>query len=174
MAIVITVEDGSNVPNANSYLSIEDARTFAANRGIVLPADDDEVAVMIIKAMDYVESFGCEYQGKPTYPTQALTWPRTGAIINCAEFPGDQIPSDLKAALAQSIIAVNSGINLFPNIVPQDYVTEETVGPITTKYADPTKVGLGNMSPILTAVNAALSKLFAPCGQGFALRTIRV
>lgn len=174
MAIVITVEDGSNVPNANSYLSIASARVFAANRGVTLSANDDEVAVQIIKAMDYIESFGCEYQGRPTYETQALTWPRTGAIINCVEFPADQIPNDLKSALAQAIIAVNAGIELFPNIVPQDYVTEETVGPITTKYADPTKVGLGNMSPILTAVQASLNKLFAPCGQGFALKTIRV
>jgi hypothetical protein len=176
VAIEIIVETGANVPNANSYVSVDDARTYAANRGVVLPADDDAVAAMLIQASDYLEAKSCEYQGVPTYtdPAQSLAWPRTGAIIGCTEFPSDQIPKQLIAAQVQLAMAVNAGIALFPNVTPQDYVTEETVGPITTKYADPSKIGVGDMSPQLTAVDALLANLFASCDSGFTLRTIRV
>lgn len=176
MAIVITVEDGSNVANANSYVSVADARTYAANRGVTLPVDNDAVAAMLIQASDYLETKACDYQGVPTYidPPQSLAWPRTGVVINCTDFPSNAIPRQLIAAQCQLVFAIQAGVALFPNITPADYVTEETVGPITTKYADPTKIGLGNMSPILSAVDALLANLFAPCGAGFVLSTRRV
>lgn len=176
MAIVIIVEDGSNVANANAYVDVAGVRAYAANRGVTLPADNDAVAAMIIQGSDYLEAKACDYQGVPTYtdPAQSMSWPRTGAVINCVTFPPDAIPRQLIAAQCQLVIAVNAGVALFPNIVPADYVTEETVGPITTKYADPTKIGLGNMSPILSAVEALLANLFAPCGSGFVLSTRRV
>ena len=50
MAITITVEDGSNVANANSFVTIAEARSYAVERGVTLSATDDDVAVQIIKA----------------------------------------------------------------------------------------------------------------------------
>jgi hypothetical protein len=176
MPITIIVEDGSNVPDANSYVDVADAIAYAANRGITLPPGD-ETAAMLMQAMDYIETKACDFQGKPTYtdPAQSLAWPRTGVILNCVAFPPDKIPKNLIAAQVQLAIAVNAGIPIMPNATPQDYVVEETVGPITTKYADPSKIGIGMLSPILTAVDALLSNLFATCEtSAISLRTVRV
>ncbi|WBF76993.1 hypothetical protein PSV3_00292 [Septimatrevirus PSV34] len=52
MAITIVVEDGSGVTNANSYVSVADARIYASNRGVELPLDDDELAAMLIRSTD--------------------------------------------------------------------------------------------------------------------------
>ena len=172
MAITITVEDGSGVAGANSYVSVADARTYAANRGIALPADDDELAAMLIQASDYLEAQECRYQGDRTSSTQALAWPRTGVVLNGDDFPTNVIPQSLIGAQVQLAIAINAGFDLQPNISPQDYVTREKVGPIETEYADPVAVGI---MPTFTAVNALLAPLFGECAANkFALRTLRV
>lgn len=172
MAITIVVEDGSGVANANSYVSVADARVYAANRGTELPLDDNEVAAMLIRATDYLEAQECRYQGKRTSPTQALAWPRTGVFLNCDEVPSNVIPKSLIAAQTQLAMAINAGFDLQPNISPQDYVTREKVGPIETEYADPVAVGI---MPTFTAANALLAPLFGECASNkFALRTIRV
>lgn len=172
MTIAIVVENGTGVTNANSCVSIADARTYATDRGIKFPADDDEVAAMLIRAMDYLEAQECRFQGKRTSPTQALAWPRIGVTLNCDEVPPNVIPKLLIAAQVQLAMATNAGFDLQPNISPQDYVTREKVGPIETKYADPVSVGI---MPTFTAVNALLAPLFGECAATkFAIRTIRV
>ncbi|URA06799.1 virion protein [Xanthomonas phage Langgrundblatt1] len=173
MAIVITVEDGTGVANANSYVSVADVKAYAEQRGVSLPSTDDEIAAMIIKATDYLESFACKYQGRKTDCAQSLQWPRTGVVMCCEDFPSNQIPKQLKSAQASAVLIQNEGLVLQPNVTAQDYVIEETVGPITTKYANPIQAGI---SATFTALESLLEPLFfASCGQvGFALRTVRV
>lgn len=172
MAITIVVEDGTGVANANSYVSVEDAREYAANRGTELPSDDDELAAMLIRASDYLEAQACRFQGRRTSSAQALEWPRTGVVIHCDAVPPNVIPKSLIAAQVQLAMAINAGFDLQPNISPQDYVTREKVGPIETEYADPVAVGI---MPTFTAANALLAPLFGECASNrFALRTIRV
>ena len=174
MPIVIIVEDGSNVAGANSYVSVADARTYAGNRGVDLSATDDDVAKLIFNGMDYIETKGCDYQGYPTNDDQELSWPRTGVSINCKDFPEDQIPKQLIGALVQLVMAQHEGVEIFPNTSLTDLVTEETVGPITTKYADVTRMGLTSVAPTLTAVDALLGPLIRSCGQVTGLMTVRV
>lgn len=172
MAITIVVEDGTGVANANSFVSIADARTYASNRGIALPTDEDELAAMLIQASDYLEAQERRYQGERTSSTQALTWPRKGVFLHCDEVPSNVIPKSLIGAQVQLVIAINDGFDLQPNVSPQDYVIREKVGPIDTEYADPTAVGI---MPTFTGVNALLAPLFGECASNkFALRTIRV
>lgn len=173
MAILIVVEDGSALPNSNAYVSVSDARIYASNRGITLPSDNDQVAVMLIEATDYLEAQGGKFQGVPTTDTQALSWPRTGFIPCFKELPlaDNVIPKNLIQAQCALVIAVSQGFSLLPNSSAADYVVEETVGPITTKYADPLAVG---MVPSLGAVEALLNPLFGNCGQSGLLRSQRV
>lgn len=172
MTIEITIEDGSGVAGANSYISVEDARTYAEARGSDLSTDDDEVASMLIRASDYLEAQECRFQGKRVSSSQSLAWPRIGVTLNCDEVPQNVIPKSLVAAQVQLAMAISAGFDLQPNISPQDYVTREKVGPIETEYADPTAVGI---LPTFTAANALLAPLFGECAASrFALRTTRV
>lgn len=173
MAIQIIVEDGSGVANANAYVDVAAVKAYAEARGVSLPSDDDAIAAMIIKATDYLESFACKYQGRKTDCAQSLQWPRTGVVMCCEDFPSNQIPKQLKSAQASAVLIQNEGLVLQPNVTAQDYVIEETVGPITTKYANPIQAGI---SATFTALESLLEPLFfASCGQvGFALRTARV
>jgi len=175
MTISIVVEDGTNVASANSFNTIAEARTYALNRGVTLSATDDVVAAQLIKATDYIQSKCCDFQGYETYETQVLCFPREELYISGRLFASDEIPAQLKGAQIQLVMAQAAGINIFPNALATDFVVEEKIGPITTKYADPTKVGLGDLSPSMTAVEALLKPLFSVCGQhGFAFKTLRV
>ena len=173
MAITITVEDGSNVANANSFVTIAEARSYAVERGVTLSATDDSLAVMLIKACDYLEAQANRYQGEITNESQALQWPRIDVYISGSKtaFPSNAIPKQLKSAQSSLVVAISEGVDIMPNYSAADFVTEETVGPITTKYADLTKIGI---TPTLTNVEALLQPLFGSTLTGFALRTTRV
>ena len=172
MAILIVVETGAGLDDSNAYVSVSDARTYATNRGVELPADNDQVAVMLIEASDYLESKSCQFGGVPTTDTQAMSWPRKGWYPKGSDtpFPEDAIPKKLVKAQCALVIAVSQGISLLPNTSAADYVIEETVGPITTKYADPIAIGVTSN---LGAADALLAPLFGYCGQG-GIRSDRV
>ena len=184
MAISIVVEDGSIVENANSYIGITYARQYCLQRGIELPVDDDAVVPMIIAATDFLESKACKYAGTKTNDklalipsiSQELEWPRKDAFLFGDEdiaFDSHTIPSELKRAQAALVIAVSQGIVLLPNIGPLDYITEETVGPITTKYANPIQSGI---EMTFTGVDYLLNPLYSECNicGGFKISTVRV
>ena len=172
MPITIIVEDGSGVANANSYVDVADARTYAANRGVTLSVDDDIVASQLIRACDYLEAQECRYQGSRTSAAQALAWPRKDVELHCEAVPSNVIPVSLIAAQIQLAMAIHAGFDLQPTISPQDYVTREKVGPIETHYANPQNVGI---MPTFTAANALLAPLFGECAADrFTLRTVRV
>lgn len=173
MAVTIVVEDGSIVANANSYQTVAQARAYALQRGITLDADDDVVGAQLINATDYLQQFECQYQGKRTdCENQLLAWPRTGVVLCCEDFDPNTIPANLKAAQNTLVIAQKSGVVLFPNIGPADYVIREKVGPLETEYANPIEAGITTR---ITGVDALLASLFGSCGESqFALRTMRV
>ena len=173
MAITITVEDGSNVANANSFVTIAEARSYAVERGVTLPVADDSLAVMLIKACDYLEAQANRYQGEITNESQALQWPRIDVYISGSKtaFPSNAIPKQLKSAQSSLVVAISEGVDVMPNYSAGGFVTEETVGPITSKYAVPSKIGI---TPTLTNVEALLQPLFGSTLTGFVLRTTRV
>jgi len=174
MAVTIVVEDGTGVADANSYVTLDEARTYAEQRGVTLSADDNELGALLVKATDYLEARECDYQGERAdcVTPQTLAWPRSGVVLCCEDFAEDAIPAQLKAAQNTLIMAQHAGIVLLPNTSPADYVIEEQVGPIRTKYSDPANVGIATQMP---GVEALLQPLFGSCSAtAVPLRTMRV
>lgn len=170
--MALVVEDGSIVANANSYQSLIDIRAYATARGVTLPVDDAEVEAMAFSAMDYLEGQRARYQGVKTDPAnQELQWPRTGVSIDCYAIDSDVIPKELKNAENQLIIEINANVDILPTTEQGGFVIREKVDVIDTEYSE--LVGVG-VNPRMTAVDALLEPLFFPCGQKFALTSIRV
>ena len=133
--MTIIVEDGSNVANANSYVSVSDLESFAALRGYTLPATTAEKEVLLIKGSDYTESFRAKYQGQKTYSDQSLQWPREPVIIDGYQIGSTSIPSDLKNAQMQAAIEVSlSGGDIQPNTGKN--IKKEKVDVIEVEYQD--------------------------------------
>ena len=175
MALII--EDGTGKPDANSYTTVEEARSYAAARGTDLPDDDAQVESLLVRAMDYLEAQRAKYQGVKTYPgLQALQWPRSGVIIDCDyQLPDNIIPTELKNAQKQLALEVFNGLVLLPSSDGR-VVKREKVDVIETEYMTGQDLGSGaTMGPSFPSVDALLEPLFSACGGGgFFLKTVRV
>jgi hypothetical protein len=155
--LTLVIEDGSQVVGANSYADLTTVRSFATKRGKTLPATDAEVEVLVIKAMDYVESFTDRFRGNRVSATQVLSWPRECVSLFGFEVAIDEIPSQLVSALCQAVIDANASGDLLPTVATGGMIVEDTVGPITTRYSD--KFGTRDL-PTYTFTNSLLRPLF--------------
>jgi len=174
--MALIVEDGTNVPNANSYADVTYIRAFAEARGVELPAADSAVEVMATNAMDYIEALRNKFQGSKTYsdPAQALQWPRSGVLIDCTSFPDDEIPVELKKAQAQLVVEQMEMPDLSPST--DGYaVAKEKVDVIEVEYASGRLSGSATAvaTPSYPKVDAYLDPLIYCCGGGMLLRVRR-
>lgn len=133
MSVTIIVEDGSCVPNANSYIDVEYATQYLEDRGLTVPAEG-KLKPMLINAMDFMESLN-RYKGKRTNQDQELQFPRSGLYSDGVEIPGNTIPVAIKRAQAQLVAdTVQSGKPLLNNST--SYALKKRVlGPLTLEYA---------------------------------------
>ena len=73
MALVI--EDGTGKSDADSFISLVDARAFAAKYGITLPVNDTAAEVVLRQGCQYVELQQKCFSGSRLTTTQTLSWP---------------------------------------------------------------------------------------------------
>lgn len=160
-------EDGTNPTGANTYADDADLVAYAADRGIELPATEEERKVLLIKAMDYLETLDSRFLGYRTLGLdQPLSWPRESVYFGSYYLENNAIPVDL--VKVQCVIAVAAmTIDLFPTASGlARTTTRETVGPLTVEYSSTE----ASMRPIITQANSLLNTLFGFTGQ---LRVVR-
>ena len=146
MATII-VETGAGLTNSNSYVSESDLATYATDRGITITGT---AAVLIIQAMDYLESR--QFLGTKSDIDQALQWPRFGVEVDAYYVDSDEIPTLLKQAEMEICIAIDGGVNPLANLGRE--TKREKVGDLEVEYA----IG-ARPDTYLTAAEAKLRKL---------------
>ena len=184
--MTIIVEDGSNVANANSYVSLTDLRSYALARGVTLSAVDATLESQVFKAMDYIESFRSRFQGvksyqSPTYVSpQLLQFPRSefkdsqlGIYIDCNRIDFDVIPTELINIECQCVMAINAGVNFANFTQSQQFVIKEKIGPLETEYAKPSEGGYQGGVPYIESIQNMFDVLFYPCGNNGSTMTSR-
>lgn len=161
--MTIIVEDGTNVPDANSYVSVAELVTYATERGIVLPSTDAEKEVLLMKAMDYIELLDKDYMGVRSYSDQELSWPRTQYETMMLGIPKELKKAQLilaVAAITVDLAPVSSGVTRSAK--------RQTVGPITVEYATTS----GDNRPRIPQAESLLRYLFGNSLSG-QLRVVR-
>ena len=161
--VTFVVEDGTMVPNANSYVTVEDATDYlsanihASPAWVALTLSDQQA--LLIWATRYLDS-RATWNGIPTSdflanptsfnvvgtwavfpspgdipPQQALRWPRAGAR-DCDGVPiaSNTIPRQLKAATAEMARYLIATDRSLER--PQDGLTELKVDVITIKFRE--------------------------------------
>lgn len=131
MALII--EDGSGVPGANSYASLTEIKEYATARGLELPAQDDDIELLTIQAVDFVDSHEYQFQGDRTHLEQELAFPRTGVVLFGNEIDPESIPNQLKKAQCQATVDAYTE-DLMPNLTRQ--AKREKVDVIEVEYAE--------------------------------------
>lgn len=166
--MALTIEDGSGVAGANSYIDVAAARTYAVARGLTLPTADGDVEALLIKAMDFIEAYRGDFQGIKTAATNPLQWPRTGVTLDGYPLAEDVIPQVLKDAQAQLAVEAQKA-DLMPTGTGREVVMER-VDVVQVQYAES---GNTNPQPIFTKAEALLKPLFKS-GLFGSLRSLRV
>lgn len=160
--MALIVEDGSIVPDAESYVTVAELRNYAGKRGVELPADDVECEVLLIKAMDFLGTYDARWKGQRTDATQALAWPRKGVTLNGAAWPSDAIPGALKAGQC-SLAIVAQTMDLMPSINRSEAnLKRRKVGGLEREWFDRGEVTGNAALPLITAVESLLAPLLVP------------
>lgn len=163
--MALIVEDGSIVDNANSYVTLAEFRTYAATRGVTLPNNDEDAEAILIKAMDYFESYGDRFKGTQVTRDQPLSWPRSGAVIEGWTWSSSEIPRQVISAQLALGIESASGEDLFnPSAAALPVTRERVEGAVEVEYANPTRVSkVTKTAPSQTIINLLLNRsgLFA-------------
>ena len=187
----LVVEDGTGIVGANSYITVDELRTYALDRGVSFTAApqsgvDPAVAVytpFLIRACDYIEAQRYQFAGYAALPeTQELCFPRLGIYVNF-NWQGAQelalIPAQLKKAQAQLVLEQLNGITILPSqaAIAVDSLPAGPNGAITaadgrliirdkldvleTQWSD----NEATLVPFLPAVDAYLRQLYSDSGM---------
>lgn len=130
----IVVENGSIVSGANSYVSVAGLQAYANARGIIIATDE---SALLLKAMDYLESFDGRFKGSRVSRDQPLSWPREGANIEGWVWTKTEVPRQVINAQISLCIEIAEGEDpLNPSIAPLP-VVKEKVDTLEVGYANP-------------------------------------
>lgn len=139
MALIIETGDGSN-PNANSYVTVDDLRLYGKSRGVDLNSKtEEELEVLLIRAIDYLEAQRNKYKGFKTHIGQPLEWPRSevwGVEQRNSLLPNNEIPRLVEyAQMSLAIEAIEQELMPNKNRDLKGPVLKEKVGDIEVTYS---------------------------------------
>lgn len=125
--MALITENGTGMATAESYISVSDADTYFAGRGITLWATllEAEKEQALRRATDYLlQVYRLRWKGSRVNGTQALDWPRsfverddyefaglngTTQIGGRFYFPSDEVPVEVARACAEMAFKAASG-----------------------------------------------------------------
>jgi hypothetical protein len=167
------VEDGTIVPNANSYATIAAADAYFLERGVTAWAGVDSLKQgWLIQATDYVElRFASRFLGdKVDAATQSLSWPRTGVD----GYDITEIPETLKRAIYEyanrarvAPLAPDPVVDATNRVAK---AKRTKVGPIETDLSYDSGSGSVVKFKAYPAADALLSSIISPSGANRAVR----
>lgn len=143
--MTLIVEDGTKVAGANSYATVAqaDERQELLGDEIWPDLDTSEKETFLIRATLFMTMrYRLLWAGYRVSTTQALDWPRYQVTFVDGPgeyspfdsfYPNNVVPTEIVNATIDVAVRISNGQDLLPDLGPP--VLEETVGPITTKYA---------------------------------------
>jgi hypothetical protein len=162
----LTVEDGTG---GDAMISLAYFVQYCTDHGYDIAAfdDTDDIEPAIRRASTYITA-GWRFQGfKTGGRAQVQAFPRAGVIDEdgWAILP-NEIPREVQAAVAEaSFYELENPNALNPSILQTERVLSETVGPISTTYAD-SGSSISASRPVLTIVGDLLGPLLATQSYG--------
>lgn len=139
--MALTPEDGTGLLLADSYASVTDADTYHDARGnaawAALALGVKEQALR--QATQYVDTIQ-RYKGFRLTRDQALEFPRT-SCFDWSGFEAVGVPARVKTAAMELALRASSGA-LYQDLARGGKIKSESVGPISTTYADDAPVGM--------------------------------
>ena len=152
----LTVETGSIVSGANSYISVADYETWIDARNVAHANHGDSAAVEanILRSMDFFEALS--FKGFKKTQAQPLQFPRYSLVIDGYVQESDSIPAEVKNALYELTYADERGYGPY-DVVARATKSERIEGAIAVEYMDN-----ASSDVIVPSIWACLRKLVLP------------
>lgn len=152
------VEDGTGVPGADSYVTLEFADGYFSSRGLSawdgLDAEVKEQS--LVRATDFIDNV-FQWLGKRRSESQPLRFPRSGLRdYEGAEVTG--IPVGLMQAVCDAALIVSGGAELFHTGDANGDIVSEKIGELAFTYSKPEKGTAG--STLYDSINTRLRGLY--------------
>ena len=164
--MTITVENGTVVAGADSYVSLAAARVIASAIGLTLPVADADAEVALRKGRLYVDGYEPQFSGQRVSQTQTLAWPRQFAAIYGYYWPSGTIPPALIDAQVMAASAIAGGANPWAADDGKAVASEAVDGAVSISYHYNGKTG---SSVRLTQADNALQPLLTSGVGGFSV-----
>ena len=170
--MALVVETGVGLPNADSFISLVDARAFAAKYGITLPTNDTAADVALRQGCQYVELQQKCFSGSRLTSTQALSWPRAGATnVYSFEYADGYMPPQLGFAQVYAAAEYAAGKDVRASDDGLSVASKEVTGAVAVSYFNNGKTG---KDITITKSLDALAPLMTVCSNsGFEFRVVR-
>lgn len=169
--MALIVEDGSIVPDADSYITLVDAKALAEKFGWSLPDDDAEAESALRNGASYIDLQESSLCGTRVSAEQSLSYPRKGVIINGFPVAEDSIPKQVIKAQVAAAVEYGKGSDVRASSDGRITTMERVEGAVTVQYADN---GVTGATITITAAMDALRPLICVGGNnGFQFRVTR-
>jgi hypothetical protein len=175
MALDLIVENGTGVPNANSYLSIEEFQDLADMLGYDYStfSTDDTMRKLIRSTIILESNYRIYYNGSRVTETQGLEWPREDATYyDKTDILSTVIPKEIKEATVEMVYGLEN--NLQPVISTAGSLREERVKVDVIEEQKKYYCVNKNDRPSLYTVEDAMSRITGGVGAKYRLTIQRV
>jgi hypothetical protein len=169
--MALIVETGAIVPDADSYISLADARLMAEKFGWTLPADDAEAETALRNGASYIDLQESSLCGTRVSAEQSLAYPRKGVTVNGFPVAEDSIPKQVIKSQVAAAVEYGKGTDVRASSDGRITTMERVEGAVTVQYADN---GMTGATITITAAMDALKPLICGGGNnGFQFRVTR-
>ena len=160
------VEDGSSVPDADSYVELNDAIEYCAARGLAFSASPSELGeAALIRASTAIDArYGSSYPGyRKAGRDQGLMWPRAAAydvdgwLIRDDEVPIEVIHSTIEAAVREFAVP-NS---MMPDLARGGAIQSIRAGSVGITYA-----ATASARTTFTLIDGIIANILSGVGNG--------
>jgi hypothetical protein len=174
--MALSVETGSGSASSDSYVSVSDAVTYAASRGLTFPASPaDKAEQALRRATAWLDGrYRSRFPGqRKNGRDQALEWPRVYADDRDGnEIASDEVPVEIvNATIEAAVREMASPGGLSPDVTPGKVKKSAKVGDIAVEYA----VTSGNaydQRPVVSVIDGILSCLLGSASP-YVARAVR-
>ncbi len=169
--MALTVENGTGLPGADAFISVEYFEAYCAARGHSLSTSTDTLKEQaIVRASAFLsDSYswaGWIVSGRGSNGgKQGLAWPRSGVVDDEGyAIPSDEVPDEVQRATAEITRRelVTPGA-MTPDYTPSTRVKSEKVGALAVEY-DLSRVDAESVRPVLLVVRDLIGPLLDQTG----------
>lgn len=166
----LIIEDGKVPLGANSYVSVDRLRAFAGVRTFALPESESACEALLLSAVDYLETIA--FAGQRSSPNQALSWPRTGVVVDGVAIAANVVPEAI--CRAQMALAVEAHKSPLMASARSSAYSRAKIGDIEVQYRNSDEIAAGaSVQPKFPLVEALLAP-YLVCGGRSMTRSVRV